>query len=431
MRITIIAVGSRGDTEPCVALGVGLQAAGHHVRIATHDGYESDIRSRGLQFAPVAGDPRPVMQSAEGRAWLDKEHGDLALVRGFGRWADQLMKRRLRDCWRASEDADAVIASPLGLLAGLHISESLRIPLFRAFHTPATPTRAFAAAFVPSAVHLGGTFNLLTHRLGLELVWLIFRSQANDARREVLSLPPLPLHDPFRQMDRQKIPVLYAFSPSVVQVPPDWGDWVHVTGYWFLNRPAGWQPPPDLVDFLDAGPPPVYVGFGSMSSRNPEETASLVVRALTSAGQRGVLLTGWGGLSRGVLSDDIYVVDDVPYDWLFPRVAAAVHHGGAGTAAAALRAGIPSVSIPFMLDQRFWGQRIHDLGTGPRPIPRQRLSDGRLAEAIGVATSDRSMRERAAALGRQVRTEDGVARAVQVFHGHVSRRHIPGGVAGD
>jgi len=187
-----------------------------------------------------------------------------------------------------------------------------------------------------------------------------------------------------------------------------------------------WQPPRELVHFLEAGPPPVCVGFGSMPNPNVRETTNLVVRALSRAGQRGILLTGWGGLGDARGSEDVFLIEFVPHDWLFPNTAAVVHHGGAGTTAAALRAGVPSIVIPFMADQPFWGRRVFELGAGPKPIPRRGLSVDRLADAVRVAVEDQAMRARAVALGRQIDAEDGVARAVEAFqewHGLPHARH--------
>jgi UDP:flavonoid glycosyltransferase YjiC (YdhE family) len=201
----------------------------------------------------------------------------------------------------------------------------------------------------------------------------------------------------------------------VIAPPADWPDYIHVTGYWFLEPPAGWEPPGDLVDFLQAGPPPVYVGFGSMLSRKPEETADLVLQALARTGQRAVLSSGWGGLKKEKFPETVFMVGSIPHSWLFPKMAAVVHHGGAGTTGAGLRAGIPSVITPFFGDQPFWGHRVYALGVGPEPIPRKRLTVENLAGAIQRAVSDMAIREKASRLGERIRAEDGIARAVAII----------------
>jgi UDP:flavonoid glycosyltransferase YjiC (YdhE family) len=197
--------------------------------------------------------------------------------------------------------------------------------------------------------------------------------------------------------------------------PADWGEAIHVTGYWFLPPATDWSPPPALVDFLHAGPPPVYIGFGRMVSRQPEETADLVIQAVTQSGQRAILLTGWGGLQKERLPENICLIDSAPHDWLFSQVAAVVHHGGAGTTAAGIRAGVPSLIIPFFGDQFFWGTRVAALGIGPAPIPRKQLTVDRLAAALQTMTTNQPMQQRAAQLGAQVQAEDGVAQAVAII----------------
>jgi UDP:flavonoid glycosyltransferase YjiC (YdhE family) len=179
-----------------------------------------------------------------------------------------------------------------------------------------------------------------------------------------------------------------------------------------LDRPAEWQPPADIVDFLDAGPPPVYIGFGSMIAKDPAELFDVALEALRQTGQRGVLSTGWMGADHAHLPDDVFGIESIPHDWLFPMMKAVVHHGGAGTTAAALRAGVPSVVTPFFADQPFWAHRVKELGVGPRPVPQKRITAERLVAAIRTATSDDGMRARAASIGERIRAEDGVRTAI-------------------
>jgi UDP:flavonoid glycosyltransferase YjiC (YdhE family) len=273
--------------------------------------------------------------------------------------------------------------------------------------------------WLPSRLDLGGAYNWLTYLFAEQVFWQTFRQPVNRWRREVLKLPPLPLTGPFGRLSWKQQPVLYGYSSHVLPRPPDWPDQVHVTGYWFLDHAQDWHPPQKLTDFLAAGPPPVYIGFGSIADRHPESLTELVLEALNRTGQRGILQAGWGGLGGKRLLDKVLQIEWVPHDWLFPQMAAVVHHGGAGTTATGLRAGIPSIIIPFAWDQPFWGRRVAEIGVGPSPIPRQKLSAERLAAAIQTATSDKVVQARAAAVGRQSRAEDGVAQAVAAFHSHL------------
>jgi UDP:flavonoid glycosyltransferase YjiC (YdhE family) len=228
----------------------------------------------------------------------------------------------------------------------------------------------------------------------------------------------LPFTGPFRAI-RATAPTLLAYSPSVVPTPADWPASVHVTGYWFLDEPAGWQPPADLVAFLEGGPPPVYVGFGSMPDREAQQMTALVVRALELCGQRGVLLSGWSGLGGATLPGTIHHLESIPHAWLFPRVAAVVHHGGAGTTAAGLRAGVPSIVTPFLSDQYFWAARVAALGVGPESVSYHKLTAERLAEMIRQATTDEAMRAQARVMGQRIEAERGVERAVELIEQYV------------
>ena len=245
-------------------------------------------------------------------------------------------------------------------------------------------------------------------------MWQGGRKADNLARQQVLNLPKAPFFGPYGSKQTRGLPILYGFSPSVIASPADWPCEAQVTGYWFLEAESDWTPPPALVDFLAAGPPPVYVGFGSMTNRKPEETAALVITALQKTGQRAVLMSGWGGLQATDLPDTFFIVDAAPHAWLFPRTAAVVHHGGAGTTAAGLRAGVPSIIIPYFADQPFWGNRVAQLGVGPQPLPRKILTVDRLAAALETAVTNPQMQQRAAELGRKIQAEDGIAQAVSI-----------------
>jgi sterol 3beta-glucosyltransferase len=218
-----------------------------------------------------------------------------------------------------------------------------------------------------------------------------------------------------KMADGSDIPVLHGHSEAVLPRPDDWPQTAHVTGYWFLDVDVDWTPPAELAAFLGADPPPVYVGFGSMSGRDPERLARTVVEALQIAGLRGIIATGWGGLEAGDLPETIFAIDEAPHAWLFPRMAAVVHHGGAGTTAAGLRAGKPTIVVPFFADQPFWGSRVHGIGAGPKPIPRRRLTAQSLAAAMREATGSQDMIAAASQIGERIRSEDGVANAVSLI----------------
>ncbi|NER84842.1 MAG: glycosyltransferase family 1 protein, partial [Leptolyngbya sp. SIO1D8] len=248
-----------------------------------------------------------------------------------------------------------------------------------------------------------------------QLFWQAFRQPINQWRVETLHLPAWQ-RNPLGNEGWQRVSILYGYSPTVIPKPANWAEHLHVTGYWFLESLPDFSPPLELIHFLEAGEPPIYIGFDSMTDRHPEFMAETAITALTQTRQRGILLTGWGGISHTDLPDSIFKLDSVPHSWLFPKMTDIVHHGGAGTTAAALRAGVPNIIIPFIADQPFWGHRIAQLGVGPQPIPKKKLTVERLATAIQTAVEDKAMKQRAKVLGRKIRSENGVAEAVKAFH---------------
>lgn len=411
MRILIIAMGSRGDIQPYIALGTGLKAAGHFVRLMSHENFEKLVRSYRLDFCPVAGDVQALLDTPKMRALVEK--GDLL---GISKHTAKLAKSAALDSarvgWQAGQDMDLLVGGIGGIFIGTALAQKLGIPFLQAYLLPFTPTAAFPAVILPQSLsRLGGLFNWCSHQLFRQAMWQGGRKANNSARQTILDLPPAPFFGPFNATSLQQTPILYGFSPEAIAPPADWHN-THVTGYWFLDEAPDWTPPPALVEFLANGELPIYIGFGSMTNSKPEELANLAIEALARTGQRGILQSGWGGLSKNDLPQTVLMVDSIPHAWLFPRVAAVVHHGGAGTTAAGLRAGVPSIVVPFFGDQPFWGQRVADLGVGTAPIPRKQLTVERLATAIDRVVTDRSMRQRAVELGAKIQAEDGIANAV-------------------
>jgi sterol 3beta-glucosyltransferase len=416
VHTTILTVGSCGDVQPYLALAAGLRQAGYQVRVATHRPFQAAVHQRGLEFRPIHTNPRQLLESEAGLAWLEAGPNPLAGTRRLIQLARPHLARLLADAVVACQDTQAIIYAPRGM-AGYHLAQAQQLPAILAALVPLTPTRAFPAAGAPPWP-LGGAYHLATHLVAEQLGWQPFRRQLNQWRRQTLDLGPVGLLGPGRHQRRHHQPVLYGYSPSVVPKPPDWGSHLYVTGYWFTDPDPAWRPPPALTRFLKAGPAPIYVGFGSMTDRDPAGLAQTAVAALRRVGRRGVLARGWAALASTSDDEDLVVVDEVPHDWLFSRMAAVVHHGGAGTTHTGLRAGIPNVVVPFFTDQPFWAGRVAALGAGPAPISRQTLTVDRLAAAIHTAVSDPTMRARAAALGRRIQAEDGVSRAVQAIQSH-------------
>jgi sterol 3beta-glucosyltransferase len=413
MKITIIAPGSRGDVQPYVALGKGLKEGEHTVSVLASRDFQTLISEQGLQFLDLGGSMQTIAQDMQS---LLEQGNFLKILSSMGKTAQTMAVQTAASGLAACQGSDLIIAGLGGLFMGVALSEKLGIPFVQAYYFPFTPTRAFPNALVPLPPGgLPAWINRLTHTLAQQMMWQNYRAADNQARRQVLQMELAPFRGPFAALLQEENTILYGYSPQVLPPPKDWGDFIHVTGYWFLDPPPGWEPPIDLVKFLQSGPPPVYIGFGSMVNSQPGETTDLVLRALARTGQRGILSSGWGGLREGELPESVFMIGSIPFGWLFPQMAALVHHGGAGTTSMGLWAGIPSIVTPFMGDQPFWGQRVVELEVGPRPIPLRRLTIDRLAQAIQLAVSDTAMREKAARLGERIRGENGVARAVAVI----------------
>jgi sterol 3beta-glucosyltransferase len=413
MQITIIAGGSRGDVQPYVALGKGLQVAGHTVRILSTDDFQTLVTDNELDFFTTGGSAEAVAREMQTRL---EEGNMLKILSDMRRASEKQAVQSAEKGLVACQGSDLILGGLSGLSSGQALSEKLGIPLLLAYLVPFTPTSAFPSTLTPvPQTPLTHWMNKPSHRVGQQIMWQSLRSADKKARTEVLHIPPASFWGPFSSVRRQKRPVLYGYSPQVLPPPKDWDASQHVTGYWFLEPPQGWEPPADLLQFLQAGPLPIYIGFGSMSSRKPEEAADMVLQALARTGQRGVLYEGWGGLKKEQVPETVFMTGSIPHTWLFPRMAAVVHHGGVGTTAAGLAAGVPSIVTPFFADQPFWGQRVYELGVGPRPIARKRLTVDNLTEAIEHAVSDEEMRKRAALLGERIRAENGIAKAVTLI----------------
>jgi sterol 3beta-glucosyltransferase len=415
MRVVIVATGSRGDVEPYVALGKGLKEAGHYVRLISHQNFKSLINSHGLEFWGIDGDVQEIAQSSEMSERIAKG-SFLSVISQMKKEAENQAIGAAKTGVEACQGMDMLIAGVGGLFIGASLAEKFKIPLLQAYYIPFTPTEAFPSFLFPKLPQwLGGSINRFSYHVARQIIWQGFRSADKITRKQVLNLPQTSFWGPYKTLKSNELPILYGFSPSIIPSAPDWGSNTYVTGFWFLDEPTQWKPPQDLLDFLNDGPPPIYVGFGSMSSKNPQETTNLVLLALNETKQRAIMLSGWNGLKKTDLPSSVFMVDSVPFSWLFPKMAAVVHHGGAGTTHYGVRAGIPSIIVPFFADQPFWGHRIKELGIGPEPIPRKKLTAERLAKAIEMAITDRTMRQRAVDLGSKIQSEDGVSRAVEVM----------------
>lgn len=400
MRPLLITVGSRGDVQPYLALARGLTTAGHQPVVAAPRRFQPLAAGHGVDFVPLNDEMLELQDSVKGQG--------VRAAMTAARSVKPMLRRLLDDqAALAARPADMVVYHPKSL-GGPHIAEKLGVPAVAALLLPLyLPTTAFPSPIFP--VRVPRALNRASWRIAAA-VEAPYRGTVRAWRTEALGLESTfrPVADLIGEGG-----VLHAWSPHLLPAPADWPVTAQPTGFWTMPAGDGWTPPERLARFLEEGEPPVYIGFGSSVTGDPETLTDTVLKAIRLAGRRAVLATGWGALRPGAETGDVLVLEDAPHDWLLPRVAAAVHHGGIGTVAAALQAGVPQVVRPFIGDQPFWAGRLHHLGVAPAPLSG-RLTPERLAAAIEDAAK---LAPAARALAGRLKEEDGVAAAVARLEG--------------
>ncbi|KAJ5492819.1 hypothetical protein N7539_001565 [Penicillium diatomitis] len=426
LNIVIQVVGSRGDVQPFIALGNELQRYGHRVRLATHDAFENFVTSSGLEFYPIGGDPADLM------AYMVKNPGLIPSIESLQAGDIQrkriMVREMLRGCWRSCVDpdmhtrapfvADAIIANPPSF-AYIHCAQALSIPVHLMFTMPWSSTKAFPHPLANMSGANGdtGLKNYISYGVVDWLTWQGLGDVINEWRKQDLELDEVATFEGPHLAEILKIPFTYCWSPALVSKPLDWPSYIDVCGFFFRDVPE-YVPPADLEAFLAAGPPPVYIGFGSIVLENPEQVTTTIIDAVNAVGARAIVSKGWANLS-GTQHHNIYFIGDCPHEWLFQRVAAAVHHGGAGTTACGLRYSKPTLIVPFFGDQPFWGAMVAAAGAGPDPIPHKQLTANSLADGIRYCLSKHAAAA-ASNIAQKMSSESGVHAAVSSFH-----RHLP------
>ncbi|CAK7349247.1 unnamed protein product [Dovyalis caffra] len=403
LQIVMLIVGTRGDVQPFIAIGKRLQDYGHRVRLATHSNFKEFVLTAGLEFFPLGGDPKVLAgYMVKNKGFLPSGPSEIPIQRNQIKEIIHSLPSACRDADIDSGipfKADAIIANPPAY-GHTHVAEALKVPLHIFFTMPWTPTSEFPHPL--SRVKQPAGYRL-SYQIVDSLIWLGIRDMINDG-------------------SDSDVPHGYIWSPHLVPKPKDWGPKIDVVGFCFLDLASNYEPPESLLKWLEAGQKPIYIGFGSLPVQEPEKMTQTIVGALEQTGQRGIINKGWGGL--GNLSepkDFIYLLDNCPHDWLFLQCKAVVHHGGAGTTAAGLKAACPTTIVPFFGDQPFWGDRVHARGVGPPPIPVDEFSLTKLVDAINFMLKPK-VKERAVELAKAMENEDGVAGAVKAFFKHLPRR---------
>nr|GEZ14919.1 sterol 3-beta-glucosyltransferase UGT80A2 isoform X1 [Tanacetum cinerariifolium] len=394
LQIVMLIVGTRGDVQPFVAIAKRLQEYGHRVRLATHSNFKEFVLTAGLEFYPLGGDPKVLAEyMVKNKGFLPSGPSEIPVQRSQMK---DIIYSLLPACKEPDPDtgipfrAEAIIANPPAY-GHTHVAEALKIPIHIFFTMPWTPTSEFPHPL--SRVKQSAGYRL-SYQIVDSLIWLGIRDMINDVRKKKLNLRPVTYLSG-SQGSESDIPHGYIWSPHLVPKPKDWGPKIDVVGFCFLDLASKYEPPEELVKWLKDGPKPIYIGFGSLPVQEPEKMTQIIVKALDTTGQRGIINKGWGGLGNlAEPKDFIYSLDNIPHDWLFLQCASVVHHGGAGTTAAGLKAACPTTIVPFFGDQPFWGERVHARGVGPSPIPVDQFSLPKLVDAINFML-DPKVKERA------------------------------------
>ncbi|KAJ5813241.1 hypothetical protein N7447_010264 [Penicillium robsamsonii] len=424
LNIVIQVVGSRGDVQPFIALGNELKRYGHRVRLATHDMFESFVSQSGLEFYPIGGDPRELM------AYMVKTPGLIPSMESFRvgeiRRKRIMIREMLDGCWESCIKpdlvtghpfvADAIIANPPSF-AHVHCAQALGIPVHLMFTMPWSSTKSFPhplANFKAGGPDQGFK-NYTSYNLVNWLTWQGVGDVVNRWRKE-LDLDEVAMFEGPHLAEILKVPFTYCWSPALIPKPLDWPSYIDVCGFFFRDIPA-YDPPADLQVFLSSGPPPIYIGFGSIVLEDPMKINAAILDAVNAAGVRVIISKGWSNLD-GKKSENVHFIGDCPHEWLFQHVAAVVHHGGAGTTACGLRNAKPTIIVPFFGDQPFWGAMVAAAGAGPVPIPHHELNADTLAEGIRYCFTKQAVTA-ASALAVKMASETGVQAAVSSFHSHL------------
>ncbi|NET48322.1 MAG: glycosyltransferase family 1 protein [Merismopedia sp. SIO2A8] len=422
MKILLLTIGSRGDVQPFIALGKGLVAAGHDVAICTSRHFESFVTSHGIGYLPLNNDMIEFMDSQDGRRAMETSINLFAMMMtGIRLWPKvlQMNNRQVKELWNAAESFQPnLIVFHKKAIGAEDFAEKLGCRCMLGFYLPMYEPSTEMPAFSFPRLPLGGWYNRFTYRI------IEFATRAAGTRfirpwRKEQGLDP-KANRHREHADGTKIASMHAYSPSVLPRPTDWPTRATVTGYWFLNEPH-FLPPNELTRFLDDGEPPIYVGFGSIFGLDPISKTKTIIEGVRQSGARAILASGWGGLDLKEfdLPDNILAIEKAPHDWLFPRVSAVVHHGGCGTTAAGLRAGRPTIICPFFGDQPFWGNIVHRLGAGPKPIMQRTLTAEKLAIAICETLSSDAIRKSAEVIGEKIRKENGVENAIAFIESYM------------
>jgi sterol 3beta-glucosyltransferase len=417
MKVTVIAIGTRGDVQPLIALGVQLAQCGHTVRIAAQSLFASVIADARLEFYPLSGDARKFFAGAVGRHLRTRMDDGDEFTRFWKSYVSPVVRRHVGEVIPACLGADAIVCEPWFQIAPT-LKDYLNIPCFVGcvMPVPCIQTQEFNYPFSQQLCQT-------TAETGCAESWRDAEWFGGVAFPEIkmwrasLGLKSLEWNSYLEQI--RGCPHLFGYSVHVLKKPSDWSELHQVTGYWFLSEGEHFVPPQRLKDFLETGSPPVVLGFSSQVCEQVERVRSCFIQSLRKTRKRGIILSGWDDNIQ-IDTGECLSCKEVPYDWLLPQVAGMVHHGGAGSVGECLRAGIPSLAIPQGYDGAFWGLRIAELGLGLKPVRLEAMEVRDLTYGISRFYEDRELCHKLGSIAGLISEETNQFTAVHLIENYVA-----------
>jgi sterol 3beta-glucosyltransferase len=405
MKIVILCIGTYGDVEPIIVLGKELAERGYSITIASHQTFEKVIKSYGLNYYFLPGDIKELLASEYGQEFISSKN--LASAYSLIKMFKSVFKDLLQGSWNACKDADAIIYSSLSWSIAECISEKLGIPKIGVFLQPVNLTEEFSSLLIHNRKNYSKIFNKISWKISDLIFWLPFKHILNDFRSNVLQIPPIQKSLFYFESTIKKGLIIYAISPSVLKRPKDWKGNIHMTGNLFLEKKSSFIPSQEILNFISKGASPIYIGFGSALKKNIDQIFKVFSEALEQNNQRGLFVLGWSSTKAKLNGQHLLLEHAVPHDWLFPFMKFVIHHGGAGTTAAGLKAGKPTIIMPHDLDQFFWGDLVYSLGLGPKPLNQLNLTVNTVSDKIREVLTNANYERNALELSRKIEQEQG------------------------
>ncbi|MCQ2478615.1 MAG: glycosyltransferase [Clostridia bacterium] len=419
MIVAMATLGSYGDFRPCLFLGRELVKGGHTVRLITHAKYEQDCKDNGIEFYDMGGSVDDFMKAAVGS--VDENGFNMNVFGAFKAYFKKCNPTFRAATLKALDGADILLYFYAASAATIP-AEAMGIPYVRFNFIPDLPSPEFPTVGWPKIwlpFGLTKVYNKISYRVSKYFALKLFTSGFDDWAKEYgLKMSKIGK----KHQDGKPIEALFPCGSVLFKQSKDYPESAHFIGYWNdASKTVNYTPDKELEDFLSAGEKPVFIGFGSMTDKNPEQLKSVIIDAAKKCKKRILLQAGWVGFTADDLPDNVHLVEFIPHEWLFNQVCGVVIHGGAGTTASALKAGKPILVVPFGTDQNFWGANVHNSGYGPAPIPREQLTADNLSAAICELCDNGTYKEAAQKAAEIMASENGVAQAVDFINDYINK----------